>query len=102
MSEIIVIWIICCVLLLAGGWLLFGAPALVLANAGSGRMAIVPPAEQIMADCGQASRIADGACNVQVQEYDTLAMVSQFALVCIVGLCGIGGIVFAIGCITLN
>lgn len=45
-----------------------------LAAAGSGQMAIVLPSEQIAADCGAASSVADGACNVEVQEYDAFTM----------------------------
>ena len=99
-NEIIVIWIICAVLLLGAGYALFGDTARDLAEAGSGRMAIVPATTPIAADCGQANSIANDACNVQVQEYDTLAMIGLYVLVIIVGMTGFGTIVFAIGCVT--
>jgi len=101
MKEIALILVLCGILLLGGGYLLFGDIARELAEAGNGQMAIVPLSTPIAADCGQADQIADGACNAQVQEYDALAMAGLFVLVCIVGMVGFGFIVFAIGCVTL-
>jgi len=100
MKEIALIFFICRVLLLGAGYLVFGDTAYKLADAGSGQMAIVPPSTSIETDCSQASHVADEACNVQVQEYDTLAMAGLFVLVVLVGLVGFGFVMFAIGCIT--
>lgn len=92
-----------CGLLIVGVVVLFaGGPVQTLAEAGSGRMAIVPPAEPIAANCGVAAGIADNACNVKVQEYDSLSMVLMYAGIGLLLLVAVSFIVFAIGCVTLH
>lgn len=99
MKAIAIALIISGLLLMGGVALFVGNPIHKLIEAGSGRMAIVPPSEPIKADCGNALSVGDAGCNVHVQEYDTTTMLLTTAGIGILLLAASSFVVFALACL---